>query len=1181
MNLGGVEFPQNIIDAIDTHKLVVFAGAGVSMGEPSCLPSFWKLANDLAAGTGLSPKELGRDGDGEKIYEPLDQFLGRLPVNHSSLREKAADLTDLDNPHNELHESLVRLYGESSNVRVVTTNYDLMFESAADSLWKVAPEIYSAPALPVGTNFRGLVHVHGAVSRPFGIVLTDGDFGRAYLTEGWARRFLVDVFSGNNIILFVGYSYEDTVLHYLARALPDRSEKSRYALVGPDDNEDKWRLLGIEPVVFSKADQNDYSALYLASKELADYATRKPSEWQEKIGRIAENSPETADIEDEDLIRSALMNESRIRFFAQKAEDVKWIPWLIREGAFVPLFEADNPKKHTIELSNWLIKEFLHKSPDHVIQVFASDQRPVKQWFWWQLALEARAIEDPTTFGRFFDYLLQAKPWNADFHALQFLGKQCAKLGDVDRLLLVFKEMAKAHISLNKPYSIDDEHYPYRHEIETVSPHWNLEETWKLLASHFDTHGEAILHICEETFLIRKIAGDSWWRIGIHWDFDSDRRSSIEYHEQDNYPQAIDVVIDAAREVLAYLGKNAPDYAEHWVHSRSTSSSHLIRRLAIYAIGQLVTLDSGERIRLLLAKGVFNDIHRQESFMLLNQEFPEADAKAKALAINEVLSYQDDSEENGEKITAQVHLDWLSALQESDPECAEVQTALDEVLSKFPGLEAKKYPGLDSWMQAGHRTPESPYSVTALLAEDGPGFEMILGFDSEPFPFSRGPSKSGLEAAVRDAADRDPDWGFKFLYYLMEAADWDSKYLSGLLRAVGKWPDNLDSAEHLLEVLQKDEIQNRNPHLVADIVLESVRSGGLPYICEILNRTNEIAASIMNLIEASPSPVSGDNVDWHLKSINTTEGRIAEYWIHALSVQINKCGDRVFEEPYKSAIAQLVDTSEEASKYTIPAVTQQIAFLHGVDENWLLEHVVPLFVASNEATQAQAWDGYLTSNGPRKATFELLEGAFENALSRLDKLFCERQQNRFIEFLTASIVWFVEKPNAVWIPRLITALNARGRLAFAHDMTHFLCKLQDEDRNVAWDSWIGDYWLRRKEGAPVELNNNEINAMINWLPNLGDRFPEGVDIAVTVPCERLEKHSPVHELGKSGLVERFPNDMARLVIYFLRHDSGHFYLYDLEDKILNPLADQQIDESVKQALNEALIQAGRTPLNPH
>ena len=45
------------------------------------------------------------------------------------------------------------------------------------------------------------------------------DFGRAYLTEGWARRFLVDLFRSFPV-LFVGYSHNDIVMTYLARALP-------------------------------------------------------------------------------------------------------------------------------------------------------------------------------------------------------------------------------------------------------------------------------------------------------------------------------------------------------------------------------------------------------------------------------------------------------------------------------------------------------------------------------------------------------------------------------------------------------------------------------------------------------------------------------------------------------------------------------------------------------------------------------------------------------------------------------------------------------------------------------------------------------------------------------------------------------------------------------------------------
>lgn len=689
MNLSGVEFPQSIIDAIDNHKLVVFAGAGVSVGEPSCLPRFRELAKDLAAGTSLRPKEFGTDSDGYTIYEPLDQFLGRLPGKQSSLRNNAAKFTNLGTAHNELHESLVRVFKNPSDVRIVTTNYDLMFESAAASLWSDTPEVYSAPALPMGKNFRGVVHVHGSISRPSGIVLTDGDFGRAYLTEGWARRFLVDAFTGDNVILFVGYRYEDTVLQYLTKALPDRSERHRYALVKHDDNEEKWRLLGVDPVVFTQEDQKDYTALYCASKALADYATRTPSEWQDKIGSIAKNPPASTDIQDEDVIRSALKTESHTRFFGQAAKHAEWVPWLIREGAFISLFEGDSPEQHANELANWLINSFLRERTDSVIQVLASDRRPVRHWFWWKLALETKVIDNSPGFGQIFDYLLQSKPWNVDVHALQVLGEQCAKLGDEERLLLVFRQMAQMHISLNKPYSFGDESRTYRYEIETASPHWNLDEIWNLLAGYIDTQGEAILHVCEEIILGRKIVGDSWQRIGSHWDLDSDRRSSIDPHEQDNYPQAIDVVINAAREALAFLGKSVPAYTVHWLHSRSNSNSHLIRRLAVYAIGQLVTFGPGERIRLLISKGLFDGIHRQESFMLLMQEFPLADEETKAEAIGAILNYRDESAEDIEKSSSQVHFDWLLALQESAPESGVFVFSNDALLTTIGVLSIK------------------------------------------------------------------------------------------------------------------------------------------------------------------------------------------------------------------------------------------------------------------------------------------------------------------------------------------------------------------------------------------------------------------------------------------------------------------------------------------------------------
>jgi SIR2-like domain len=74
-----------------------------------------------------------------------------------------------------------------SAVRLVTTNFDNHFAAAAAEMWAGEnPEIFAAPALPIGGDFLGLVHLHGSVTTrdPRRMVLTDVDFGKAYLTEG-------------------------------------------------------------------------------------------------------------------------------------------------------------------------------------------------------------------------------------------------------------------------------------------------------------------------------------------------------------------------------------------------------------------------------------------------------------------------------------------------------------------------------------------------------------------------------------------------------------------------------------------------------------------------------------------------------------------------------------------------------------------------------------------------------------------------------------------------------------------------------------------------------------------------------------------------------------------------------------------------------------------------------------
>ena len=281
MKIKNIDFPKLLLNALRDDKLVVFAGAGVSMGAPACLPDFAKLANMIARGTGETLQE----------GEPIDRFLGRLQHEKVKVHALAAEvLSRKDREATELHYDLLRLYPNAAQVRIVTTNFDLLFEKASEAVFDGKPEVFRAPSLPLGRQFSGIVHVHGAISRPNEMVLTDLDFSHAYLTEGWARRFLVELFR-NFTVLFVGYSHDDTILSYLARALPV-SEKDRFALIGEKGSApDRWRILGIEPISYLQSSEDDHNILYVGVRGLVNLVRLSVLDWQHAITEIAKKPP--------------------------------------------------------------------------------------------------------------------------------------------------------------------------------------------------------------------------------------------------------------------------------------------------------------------------------------------------------------------------------------------------------------------------------------------------------------------------------------------------------------------------------------------------------------------------------------------------------------------------------------------------------------------------------------------------------------------------------------------------------------------------------------------------------------------------------------------------------------------------------------------------------------------------
>ncbi|EJB4657919.1 SIR2 family protein [Salmonella enterica] len=592
IKLGAIEFDECLLDAIREEKLVIFAGAGVSKGSPSNLDDFVTLANKIAEGTGLTASV------------PLDRFLGELHHQGVSVHQRTVPLLTPPNSRpTSLHKDLIRLFKTGKNVRVVTTNFDLHFENAFESIFtdtSLHPHVYHAPALPRGQRFHGIVHVHGSIEFPEDMVLTDADFGRAYLTEGWARQFLVEVFRSYTV-LFVGYSHDDMVMNYLARALPSDNVAGRFALT---DKKENWRLLGITPLLFTK---DAFSELNNSVKALADWTNRGALAWQTRITDIAREIPPT-DIENDIIgeIRLILSDPSKTRCFTAHARHNKWVYWLEQYGYLKPLFEQSQIDECHILLMNWLIKNFVIEQPNIIYRLIAAQGVRLNPTFWSGLIKEISLAEDkipePSALKRWVTILLSRIPeyGGETYNPLMWLAEQCSRQNQLSSVVSIFQVLIKNNIVLRSE-SFVPEHENIYIDYRLSAPHYHLNEIWE---KYLEPHVQ-LIHASLLTSLVccfENIHQDfcSWDRVSTDWDPISDRRAAIEPHEQDRHPEDIDALIDITRDILRWLIVNNPTEGELWIAKLSLSEVAVLRRIAIHTISERQDLTAEKRLEWLL-----------------------------------------------------------------------------------------------------------------------------------------------------------------------------------------------------------------------------------------------------------------------------------------------------------------------------------------------------------------------------------------------------------------------------------------------------------------------------------------------------------------------------------------------------------------------------------------------------
>ena len=1164
MKIAGIDFPQPLLDALDTGDLVVFAGAGISMGPPADLPDFDGLASKIADINGYPMR------DGERA----DRFLDRLLAYDVDVHRHAADVLLENEPlPTRLHQNLLRFFREPADVRLVTSNFDELFEAAAKTLFESEPKTFEGPALPLGRDFQGIVHVHGSVAEPAKMVLTYADFGRAYLTdgEGWARRFVRDLFT-NWTVFFVGYSHSDPIMTYLTSALPPETQGRLFALVGEDSGDlEHWEQMGINPILFQQIDGRDFHHVNAAVEALANHARRGSLGWQQYIGAIAGGLP-PIDEESADVIQYALASPERTRFFVQSARAPEWIGWLNNRGKLAKLFTHESLTEIDVLLSYWLAERFAIEHDGEFFAALSRHGNRVSSELWNRLAWHLGNCEDGAlntgTLARWVHFLINAIPPEiADFSAIS-LAETCAKHGALQSLLNVYELMTARRYQL-QPDSRGD---------ASLDHHLMDEMFWeRCLEPHLPEIAHSLLDIVANRLQERHFAHVAWGEGNRNWDMDNWFRSAIEPHQQDDTPYSVHHLINVARDSLEWLATNRPALAKAWAERFAYSEAPLLRRLAVHA--SACSSDSaGDAIAWLLERCVVNELAtHHEVFRAAANAYPQADEQQRRALIGAIYEYQAPESDIYDKdaLWARHCFDWFHWLYEADPHCSITKEALDEISAQYPEFAPSNHPDFTIWSETGTGTIRSPLSTDELLAK--PAAEWLHKLlesgttDREQFD---GLDRWAVLNTVSEAARTSQLWGIELAQEMIATENWKNDLWQQLFTVWALTDSHDVELPAVLAILATRELQTEYTNLVADILSRIIQQvDELPE--EQLRETDSIAEALARYASkievpggvASAAGVARD-MGWLFKAINHPAGKLALYWVHRIALW-----HRLQLEPSQSVggefrreLNAIVNGDDASGRLGRTILASQFHFMLATDEAWTVEHLLPLFDAEHEDFDC-AWDGFLAWGRLSPPTAEHLREKFIEAVPRIQRDSDESKLMRFIDFYVAALVWSIRRANDDWITEFFRQADGRSKRVFATQLGRRLHELDAARQKEWWNSWLKDYWTDRLRGIPRRLDDAEIAEMLGWVLHLTWVFAEAVEIATEMRPVELGHSTILHRVGEQEVVKLHPEEFAKFLVHLGQCQASLPFWYGVK-AVIDQVLRKELTPETKYGLRE-------------
>ncbi len=1191
MRLGKIDVPRKLLDSLEKDQLVLFVGAGASFDQPSNLPLFDDLAVKVAEGT------LDREEG-----EPFERFLGRVEQEAKiNVHRRAAQiLSPTDSRPNELHQLVAALFNTPEQVKIVTTNFDLHLETSLQGRFEDSAgttEIFAAPALPNGAGFQGLVYLHGRLSPdPSRIVLTDRDFGRAYLTEGWARRFLLDLFQSYDV-LFVGYSHSDQILNYLARGLPPDTQRLRAAIAeGGEDS--RWRFLGIRALTYVRGEHQAVKETLQGWTHLRSLTAQgHESEVNELVARPIELLTQQGS----DHLRWIVRNEKYRHFFFHKAKDAEWLDWADSHGLLAPVFDSTLEDR---EIISWFAEDLLAERGDTAIATVHRHSREKLTYLSWQSVARTIWISARRTDGKLpeaeYHRLVQwiailrshAEP-GCDWQILAYLVDALDSSAE-DLILELLHALTEPQLVTSDQYLLfSDSGRPWGSDITYRMPGstHSLQGAWgKTIVPNLDRFATPILNLVREQleriYRLQRSVGNTT----STYDPESTHRTTIEESDQTRHPEStIDILVRSGRDALVWLAENQPSEGRAIIELWLRNEAPLLQRIALYGASLHPRLTAIQKVKYLLSGGRINSyLLHHEVFLLLRNLYPSLkkpwrkrllETKRRLLA--EERSGAEGTDPEVARRTSHWWFSFLEWLRRADPECELVNGELATVKARYPEFKEPR-PELTHYIEEGvYRESARPLSVEEML-QLAP--EDLLSRYQQYLQRTRvgDPDLStGLRQVLSEAAKTSFEWSFAQARHLLSLEGLDDEIMYLVVTLLDSWRESdltNDDWISLLDVLEANSPSDSVRAKVIDLLEYRLRSKGDVLDCRAIQRSAHLGLKLWGEMRAEVTAAEpGD--DPLQRAMNHPDGELALFAVQALSRAVKLDCSTPDENPELwKLLRAFADGVKDGRTYGAVVLASQLHFMLYADEDWTSRSLMPLFDWERVGTVAShLWGGFFFWGRLSPLVIKNVVPLLTQLARNLDNL-PERVRERANEYMAGIAFRDSGSPvGEIWFREYLGRSSDQDRQHFAWHLREILSELWDktgqdgvETGDALWDRLLSEYLSTRLSTGGI--GQLEWAAVALWCSYLDERVPGFVELFVKGPPP-YDQHTEIfHRLGEGEHLYSYPDSIACFVVHLLSGQRREaFWYHDDVRGIVTRLRKAKASPAlVEEVINKAL-----------